>query len=75
MRTAETLLPQIEGHMPVDLMALSSMKSALCHPQPDHTNTSARAAQWVAADGARRALAVVAALEYEFFPDGEAATG
>jgi hypothetical protein len=75
VRIAEALLPQIEGDMPVDLLALSSMKSALCHPQPDHTHTSAQTALWVAADGARRALGVVAALESEFFPDGEAAAG
>ena len=75
VRMAETLLPQIAGDMPADLTALSSMRSALCHPQPDDTDTSAQAALWVAADGARRALGVVAALESEFFPDGEAASG
>ena len=73
VRIARALLPRIEGDMPVDLIALSSMKSAHCHPQPDHTRNSAQAAMWVASDGAQRALGVVAALESEFFPDGEAA--
>ena len=72
---AEILLPQIAGDMPADLMALSSMRSGAVPPAAGSHRTSAHAALWVAADGARRALGVVAALESEFFPDGEAATG
>jgi hypothetical protein len=58
--------------MPEDLGRLSTHKNALCHAQPEDSR-SGEASAWVSGDGAQRALAVVSALEAQFFPKSDRA--
>jgi hypothetical protein len=68
VQRAEGLIERINGKMPADLGELNAHKNALCHAQPELTR-SGKVGQWTLGDGAQRALAVVLALEEQFFPN------
>jgi hypothetical protein len=67
---AKQLLAMIGGKVPIDLSDLSTHKSALTHPRPEHERTRVVGA-WLVGDGAQRALAVVLDLEQQFFSGGQ----
>jgi hypothetical protein len=72
VRIVEELLPKIGATLPPNIVVLSSMKNALSHPEPDNQR-SGQVGEWVAGDGAQRALAVVESLDSHFFPNGRPA--
>ena len=67
---ATDLCGEIRESVPKDLAELSYAKNALGHAEPDNSR-SGIVGNWVAGDGAERALAVVAACEGLFFPGGK----
>jgi hypothetical protein len=68
-RAARLLLMLNGSTPPADLSDLSYFKNALCHAQPEHPR-SGESGNWVTTDGAQRSLAVVVALQEQFFPSG-----
>lgn len=72
LRVLEELLPKVAGSLPPHVMVMINVKSFLCDPEPERARTK-QVDNWLAGDGAQRALAVALTLESLFFPGDAAA--
>jgi len=68
----EELLPRIDGSLPAEIVFVANVRNWLCSPGPEYYRAE-HLANWLSAEGARRALAVVVSLDSQFFPSGEPA--
>ena len=73
VRAVEELLPRIGGSLPANIVYMVNVRNWLCSPGPEYYRVQ-HVANWLTAEGAQRALAVVLSLESQFFPVGEPAT-